>query len=209
MASMILGAFAALRQTDLKRLLAYSAIGQMGYILMGIAAGNDEGIQSVFVYLSIYLVMIIGTFGCLLSLRGKGHENIKNIEDLAGISQLYPKTAFILAVFMFSLAGIPPLAGFFAKLYVFKAAISANLFGLAIVGVLTSVVASYYYLKIVKTMYFDNVPESPPASYASTLVLSSEMAVVLNLCAGAVLLFFIFPNPVFEMAQRAALTLLK
>lgn len=209
MASMILGAFAALRQTDLKRLLAYSAIGQMGYVLMGVAAGNDEGIQSVFVYLSIYLIMIIGTFGCLLSLRGKGNESIKNIEDLSGMSQLHPKTAFILGVFMFSLAGIPPLAGFFAKLYVFKAALSAGLFGLAIVGVLTSVVAAYYYLKIVKVMYFDDIPETPSASYGATLVLSSEMAVVLNLCAGVILLFFIFPNPVLEMAQRAALTLLQ
>lgn len=205
--SMILGAFAALRQTDLKRLLAYSAIGQIGYMLLGVAAGNHEGVQAVFVYLTLYLVMIIGTFGCLLCLRGKGQEGVKNIEDLSGISALHPKIAFTLAVFMFSLAGIPPLAGFFAKLYVLKAAIAAGLLGLAVVGVLTSVVASYYYLKIVKVMYFDNVPESPSTSYGQILTLSPEMTIVLNLCAVIILLFFIFPNPVFEMAQRAALAL--
>ena len=206
-ASMVLGAFAALRQTDLKRLLAYSAIGQMGYVLMGLAAGNDEGIQAVFVYLTIYLIMIIGTFGCLLCLRGKGFEGVQNIEDLSGISTLHPKMSFTLAVFMFSLAGIPPLAGFFAKLYVFKAAISAGLFGLAIAGVLSSVVASYYYLKIVKVMYFDDVPRSPSATYGQVLILSPETTVVLNICAIVILLFFIFPNFVLDMAQRAALAL--
>jgi len=206
-ASMILGAFAALKQTDLKRLLAYSAIGQMGYALLGLAAGNDDGIQAVFVYLAIYMVTIIGTFGCLLCLRGKGHLGVQNIEDLSGISTLHPKIAFILAAFMFSLAGIPPLAGFFAKLYVFKAAISAGLFGLAIIGVLTSVVASYYYLKIVKVMYFEGVPETPAPSYGQTIALSPEMIVTLNACALIVLFFFIYPNPLLEMAQRAALAL--
>jgi NADH-quinone oxidoreductase subunit N len=206
-ASMTWGAFAALRQTNLKRLLAYSAIGQMGYMLLGVAAGNDQGIQAVFVYLTLYLVMIIGTFGCLLCLRGKGHEGVQNIEDLAGISTLHPKIAFILAVFMFSLAGVPPLAGFFAKLYVFKAALSAHLYGLAIAGVLTSVVASYYYLKIVKIMYFDDIPESPPISFGQVLILSPEMTIVLNILAAITLLFFVFPNPMLELAQRAALAL--
>ncbi|HUX78444.1 MAG TPA: NADH-quinone oxidoreductase subunit NuoN, partial [Alphaproteobacteria bacterium] len=173
-ASMVWGAFAALQQSDLKRLLAYSAISQMGYVLMGIAAGNDEGIQAVFVYLTLYLAMIIGTFGCFLCIRGKGLEGVQNIEDLTGISALHPKMSFTLAVFMFSLAGIPPLAGFFAKLYVFKAAIAAGLFGLAIIGVLSSVVAAYYYLKIVKVMYFDEIPESPSATYGQILVLAPE-----------------------------------
>lgn len=206
-ASMAVGAFAALNQTDIKRLLAYSAIGQMGYVLMGIAAGNDEGIQAVFVYLTIYLIMMIGTFGCLLCLRGKGPASVQNLEDLAGISTLHPRISFVLAIFMFSLAGIPPLAGFFAKLYVFKAAISAGLFSLAILGVLTSVVASYYYLKIVKIMYFDDVPEVPGGSYGQTIVLSTEMKIILNLCAVLILFFFVFPNPLLEMAQRAALAL--
>lgn len=205
--SMALGAFAALNQINIKRLLAYSAIGQMGYVLMGVAAGNDEGIQAVFVYLTIYLIMIIGVFGCLLCLRGKSYTGIQNIEDLSGISTLHPKVSLILAIFMFSLAGIPPLAGFFAKLYVFKAAISAGLFRLAILGVLTSVVASYYYLKIIKVMYFDPIPESPGTSYGQIILLSTEMKAVLGLCAIIILLFFIFPNPILEMAQRAALAL--
>jgi len=204
-ASMVLGAFAALRQTDLKRLLAYSAIGQMGYVLMGIAAGNNEGAQAVFVYLILYLIMIIGTFGCLLSLQGRNPYGIKNIEDLSGISALHPRIAFILALFMFSLAGIPPLAGFFAKLFVFKAAISADLYGLAIVGGLTSVVAAYYYLKIVKVMYFDTIPEVPSLSYAQAVVLPFEMAVVLNICAIITLFFFVFPMPLLELVERAAL----
>ena len=207
MASMGLGAFAALRQTDLKRLLAYSAISQMGYVLMGVASGNDEGIQAVLVYLSIYLIMIIGTFGCLLCLRGKGSEYVQKIEDLSGIATLHPRLSFILAVFMFSLAGIPPLAGFFAKIYIFKAAIAAGLFSLAVVGVLTSVVAAYYYLKIVKVMYFDGVPESPTVSYGQTAVLSPEITVVLNVCAVIILLFFIYPNPLLEMAQLGAFSL--
>lgn len=207
-ASMAWGAFAALNQTDIKRLLAYSAIGQMGYVLMGVAAGNEDGIQAVFVYLTIYLVMIIGTFGCLLCLRGKAHTGVQNIEDLSGISTLHPKIALILAIFMFSLAGVPPLAGFFAKLYVLKAALSAGLFGLAVVGVLASVVAAYYYLKIVKVMYFDNVPEAPTFSYGQTRVLSLEMKIVLNLCALIILFFFLVPNPILDMAQRAALVFL-
>ena len=207
-ASMILGAFAALRQTDLKRLLAYSTVGQMGYVLMGIATGSDEGVQAVFVYLTLYLTMIIGTFGCLLCLRGKSSQGVQNIQDLSGISTLHPKISFILAVFMFSLAGIPPLAGFFAKLYVFKAAISAGLFWLAIVGVLTSVVAASYYLRIIKVMYFDEIPKSPSLTYGQTLVLSPETTIVLNICAVIILLFFAFPYPVLEMAQRAALSLL-
>jgi NADH-quinone oxidoreductase subunit N len=206
-ASMVVGAFAALRQTDLKRLLAYSAIGQMGYALMGVAAGNDEGIQAVFVYLALYLVMIVGTFGCLLALRSKSPQGVQRIEDLSGLAALHPKISFALAVFMFSLAGIPPLAGFFAKLYVFKAAISAGLFPLAIIGVLTSVVATYYYLKIVKVMYFDAIPEILPDSYGQTVLLSHEMIIVLNLCTLVTLLFFVFPNPLFELAQQAAFAL--
>jgi NADH-quinone oxidoreductase subunit N len=207
LASMTVGAFAALQQSDLKRLLAYSAIGQMGYVLLGVAAGNEEGLQAVFVYLALYLVMIIGTFGCLLCLKGKGRRGVQKIQDLAGMSNLHPKLALALAIFMFSLAGIPPLAGFFAKLYVFKAALSAGLFGSAIFGLLTSVVASYYYLKIVKVMYFDALPEFSEASYGNTLVLSAEMKIVLNVCALLILFFFFFPNPLLELAHRATLIL--
>ena len=204
---MIVGALAALRQTNLKRLLGYSAIGQMGYALMGIASGNSEGIQAVFVYMTLYLVMFIGTFACLLSLKGKTPEGVQDMEDLKGISTLHPKLSFVLAVFMFSLAGIPPLAGFFGKLYVFKAAISAGLFWLAIIGVLTSVVAAFYYLKIIKTMYFDELPEAPEPSHGQLLVLAPEITIVLNICAAIILLFFMFPNLVLELAQRAAFAL--
>jgi len=204
--SMLFGAFAALRQTDLKRLLAYSAIGQVGYMLLGIVAGTDEGIQAVLIYLVLYLIMIVGTFACLLCLRGKGAYGVQNIEDLAGISKPHPKIAFALALFMFSLAGIPPLAGFFAKLYIFKAALSAGFFGLAIVGALSSVVAAYYYLKIVKVMYFDDAPELPSASYGQTVAMPLKMAFILNFCAIVVLFFFIFPNPVLNIVQRATLT---
>ena len=109
--------------------------------------------------------MIIGVFGCLLCLRGEGQEGVKNIEDLSGISTLHPKVAFTLGVFMFSLAGIPPVGGFFAKFYVFKAAIAADLFFLAVIGVLTSVVAAFYYLRIVKVMYFDEIPQVPSKSF--------------------------------------------
>lgn len=207
LASMTLGALAALQQNNLKRLLAYSAIGQMGYVLLGIAAGNEEGIQAVFVYLALYLVMMIGTFGCLLCLKGKGQGGIQRIQDLAGISTLHPKLALALAIFMFSLAGVPPLAGFFAKLYVFKAALAAGFFGLAIFGILTSVIAAYYYLKIVKIMYFEPIPECPEASYGETLVLSTEMKIILNVCTLLILFFFFFPNPLLELAHRATLIL--
>ncbi len=209
MLSMILGAFGALRQTDLKRLLAYSAISQMGYALMGIAAGNEEGIQAVVVYLALYLVMIIGTFGCLLCFRGKNYEGIQNIEDLVGVSQLHPKVSFLLSVFMFSLSGIPPLAGFFAKFYVFKAAISAGLFSLAIIGVLTSVVSAFYYLRIVKVMYFEPVPEDLPISYGQTVTWSAGLTVTLNICALITLLFFAYPSLLLDIAQRASFAIVR
>lgn len=207
--SMIVGSFGALRQTDLKRLLAYSAISQMGYALMGIAAGNEEGVQAVIVYLTLYLVMIIGTFGCLLCFRSKNFEGIQNIEDLKGISQLHPKVSLLLAIFMFSLSGIPPLAGFFAKFYVFKAAISAGLFGLAIVGVLTSVIGAFYYLRIVRVMYFEPVPDEQPLSYGQTVVWSTGLTITLNICAAISVLFFAYPSLLLDIAQRASFAIVR
>lgn len=202
--SMIVGAFGALTQSNLKRLLAYSAIGQMGYTLMGVAAANNDGIQSVFVYLILYLVMIIGTFGCLLCLRGKGTYNVETIEDLSGLAALHPRISFCLSLFMFSLAGIPPLAGFFAKLYVFKAALSAGLIELVIIGAVVSVISAYYYLKIVKVMYFDNIPELPSFSYGQTIVLSVPMAIILKFCALVTLLFFVYPSPLLDLIHKTA-----
>ena len=160
-ASMVLGAFAALPQTNIKRLMAYSSIGHIGFALVGLAAGTAEGVQAVLIYMAIYATMTLGTFACILSM--KDDEGMtENITDLAGLSQTKPAMALALAIFMFSLAGIPTLAGFFGKWFVFKAAVDAGLYTLAVVGVLASVVAAYYYLRIVKLMYFDE----PNADFA-------------------------------------------
>lgn len=152
--SMILGAFAAIGQTQLKRLLAYSSIGHMGFVLMGMSANNSKGVASLVIYAIIYIVMTLGVFAALLSLRIEGRY-IETIEDLKGLATRHGSMAFHIAMVMFSLAGIPPLAGFFAKLYVLDAALSAHFYTLAIIGVLSSCVACFYYLRIVKVMYFD------------------------------------------------------
>src|SRR5512147_2743142 len=157
-ASMALGAFAAIGQKNIKRLMAYSSIGHMGFALVGLAAGTAEGVQGVLVYMAIYVGMTLGTFACILAMRRDG-VMVENIGDLAGLARTKPAMAFLFAMLLFSLAGIPPLAGFFAKFYVFLAAIKAGLYLLAVVGVLTSVVGAYYYLAIVKLMYFDEPSE--------------------------------------------------
>ena len=144
-ASMALGSFAAIGQTNIKRLMAYSSIGHMGFALVGLAAGTAEGVQGVLVYIAIYMAMTLGAFACILSMRHNGRM-VEEIADLAGLARTKPAMAFFFALLMFSLAGIPPLAGFFAKYYVFLAAIKANLFALAVIGVVTSVVGAYYYL---------------------------------------------------------------
>ncbi len=152
--SMALGAVAAIGQNNIKRLMAYSSIANMGYILIGLAAGTPEGIQGVLIYLAIYLVTTIGIFACILGMR-RGETMIEDISELSGLAQTRPGFAFVFAMLMFSLAGIPPLAGFFAKFYVFTAAVKAGLYPLAIIGVVASVVGAYYYLRIVKIIYFD------------------------------------------------------
>ena len=164
-ASMALGAFAAIGQRNFKRLMAYSSIGHMGYALVGLAAGTVEGAQSVIIYMAIYVVMTLGTFAAILSMRRNGRA-VETMADLAGLARTNPTMAFFLAAMMFSLAGIPPLAGFFAKFYVFAAAIKAGLYGLAVIGVLASAVGAYYYLRIVKLMYFDEPAPGvrPPGS---------------------------------------------
>ncbi len=153
-ASMALGSFAAIGQRNIKRLMAYSSIGNMGFALVGLAAGTPEGVQGVIVYMAIYLAMTLGTFAGILAMRQRG-VFVENISDLAGLARTNGTMAFFLGVMMFSLAGIPPLAGFFAKYFVFLAAIKAGLYTLAVLGVLASVVGAYYYLSIVKVMYFD------------------------------------------------------
>ncbi|MGC2200852.1 MAG: NADH-quinone oxidoreductase subunit NuoN, partial [Stellaceae bacterium] len=153
-ASMILGAVAAIAQENIKRLMAYSSIGHVGYSLIGLATGTAAGIRGVLVYMAIYLFMTVGTWAAILCMRRNGRM-LEGISDLGGLSRSQPGLALALAIFMFALSGIPPTAGFFAKLYVFLAAIDAKLAGLAVIGVVTSVVSAFYYLRVVKVMYFD------------------------------------------------------
>jgi NADH-quinone oxidoreductase subunit N len=200
-ASMLLGAFAAIGQTNIKRLLAYSSIGHMGYALVGLAAGTAAGAQSVLIYMAIYVVMTIGTFGCVLLMRRNG-QAVENIDDLAGLARTQPMLAAALAIFMFSLAGIPPLAGFFAKLYVFLAAIDADLVALAVIGVLASVVGAYYYVRIVKVMYFDDAAEPLDRP------IGREFAVIVGGAALFNLVFCLHPGPLLDQAEIAAAALL-
>jgi NADH-quinone oxidoreductase subunit N len=198
-ASMLLGAFAAIGQRNIKRLMAYSSIGHMGFALVGLAAGTPEGVQGVVVYMAIYLAMTLGTFACILSMRANG-VLVENISDLAGLARTSPTMAFFLAVMMFSLAGIPPLARFFAKYFVFLAAIKAGLYVLAVIGVLASVVGAYYYLTIVKVMYFDEatVPFEP---------MPAALKIVLGVSGLFVILFFAYPSPLVSAAAAAAKSL--
>ena len=153
-ASMALGAFAAIGQNNIKRLMAYSSIGHMGYALVGLAAGTQSGVNGVILYMLIYMVMTVGTFACIIAMRRKD-GSVEEISDLSGLGSRNPMMALLLTILMFSLAGIPPLAGFFAKYFVFVAAIEAGLYALAVIGVLASVIGSYYYLRIIKIMWFD------------------------------------------------------
>jgi NADH-quinone oxidoreductase subunit N len=198
-ASMALGAFAAIGQHNIKRLMAYSSIGHMGFALVGLAAGTQEGVQGVLVYMAIYLAMTLGTFACILSMRRDGHM-VEEISDLAGLARTNPTMAFFLAMLLFSLAGIPPLAGFFAKFFVFAAAIKAGLFALAVIGVVASVVGAYYYLAIVKVMYFDE-----PAKGFEPM--PNELKAVLAVTGLFNLLYFVYPAPLVEAAGAAAKSL--
>ncbi|HEY6670669.1 MAG TPA: NADH-quinone oxidoreductase subunit NuoN, partial [Methyloceanibacter sp.] len=198
-ASMALGSFAAIGQTNIKRLMAYSSIGHMGYALVGLAAGSAEGVQGVIIYLAIYLAMTLGTFACILAMRRDDHM-IEDIDQLSGLSRTSPLMAFMLAMLLFSLAGIPPLAGFFAKFYVFLAAIHAGLYALAVIGVLLSVVGAYYYLRIVKIMYFD-----APAERFEPM--DTPLAAVLGVSGVFILLYFVYPAPLVTFAGAAAKSL--
>ena len=198
-ASMVLGAFAAIGQRNIKRLMAYSSIGHMGFALVGLAAGTAEGVQGVLVYMSIYVAMTLGTFACILAMRRDG-VLVENISDLAGLARRQPAMAFFLAMLLFSLAGIPPLAGFFAKFYVFLAAIKAGLYTLAVIGVLASVVGAFYYLNIVKIMYFDE----PVAAFES---MPRLLRLVLGVSGLTVMLFFVYPAPILDAATVAAKSL--
>ena len=195
-ASMALGAFAAIGQTNIKRLMAYSSIGHMGFALVGLAAGSPDGVQGLIVYLAIYLAMTLGTFAVILSMRRDGRM-VEDIDQLSGLSRTSPMMAFLLAMLLFSLAGIPPLAGFFAKFYVFLAAIHAGLYALAVIGVLLSVVGAYYYLRIVKIMYFD----APAERFEPMPAL---LAVVLGVTGAFICFYFVSPAPLVAFAGAAA-----
>lgn len=198
-ASMALGAFAAIGQRNIKRLMAYSSIGHMGFALVGLAAGTTDGVQGVAIYMAIYLVMTLGTFAVILSMR-RADGYVETIEDLAGLGHTSPGTAFVFAMLMFSLAGIPPLAGFFAKWYVFAAAVNAHLYTLAVIGVLTSVVSTYYYLRIVKIMYFDEPAEAFEP-------MAPTLKIVSGLSGAFILLFWLWPAPLVSAATAAAKSL--
>ncbi len=196
-ASMLLGAFAAINQRNIKRLMAYSSIGHVGYALIGLAVGNEAGIRGMLVYLAIYLFMNIGTFACILCMR-RGDKMVEDIDDLAGLGKTHPMLALAFGVFMFSMAGIPPLAGFFGKLYIFLPAIEEGLYGLAVIGVLSSVVAAFYYLRIVQIIYFedtDQVLDKP---------VSRDLALVITATGLLITFFFVYPAPVLAAAAAAA-----
>jgi NADH-quinone oxidoreductase subunit N len=197
-ASMVLGAFAAIGQTNIKRLMAYSSIGHVGFALVGLAAGSEAGVRGVAIYMIIYLVMTLGTFAFILSMRTKDNQ-VEQIADLAGLSRTNPIRAVILTILMFSLAGIPPLAGFFAKWYVFLAAIQADLLALSVIGVLASVVGAFYYLRIIKLMWFDE----PVGGFVPA---SSILNGVLGISGAFVLFYVIVGGPVEALAAAAAKT---
>lgn len=198
-ASMLLGSFAAIGQTNIKRLMAYSSIAHIGFALVGLAANSQEGVRGVLVYLAIYLVMTLGTFACILAMRRKD-EMVEDIDELSGLAQTNLPMAFVMAMLMFSLAGIPPLAGFFAKFYVFAAAVKAGLWPLAIIGVLASVVGAFYYLRIVKLMFFDDAREK-------FLDVERYTSIVMVLSAIFIIGFILVPGPLIEAAEAAAKSL--
>lgn len=195
--SMILGAFAAIGQTNIKRLMAYSSIGHMGYALLGLAAGTAKGVQGVLLYLMIYIITNAGVFVCILAMK-RGGENVETIEDLRGLARTNPGVAIAFLIFMFSLAGIPPMAGFFAKFYVFLAAIEAHLYWPAVIGVLSSVVGAVYYIRIVKLIYFD---EPAPAFDRG---LGASLSTVLVGSGAFTLLFMVGAAPLVAAATVAS-----
>ena len=194
-ASMLFGAIAAIGQTNIKRLIAYSSISHIGYTLAGLAAGTNDGIQSSIVYISIYIIMNLALFSCLLMLK-RNNKYYEDIEDLSGLSKNHPLLSLSLLVILFSLAGIPPLAGFFAKFYIFKAVIEQSMFFLAVVGLLSTVVAAFYYLRIIKIIYFDEEKEKYDEDHSLWLKFSLTFSTIL------ILLYFIFPSQLLDVVSR-------
>lgn len=198
--SMVVGAFAALAQNNIKRLLAYSSIGNMGFALVGVVAGSEEGVSAVILYLLIYMVMTAGVFAVVLHMRRDDHS-LEKISDLSGLSRHSPGLAYAMAILMFSMAGIPPFAGFFGKFAVFSAAVESEFYVLAVIGVLTSVIAAYYYLRIIKVMFFDE----PEDAFDHAFPLARK--VVLTVSVLFVVCFIVKPGVFLETTQAAAASL--
>ncbi len=198
-ASMALGSFGAIGQRNIKRMMAYSSIGHMGFALVGLAAGTVEGAQGVVLYLTLYAAMTFGAFTVILAMNRNGRP-LEQISDFAGLSRTNPLLAFFFAMLLFSLAGIPPLAGFFAKFYVFTAAIKAGMFTLSVIGVITSVIGAFYYLNVIKVMYFDEQAEATDA-------VPVELRAVVAVTALFNMLFFAYPGPLVSAATAAAKSL--
>jgi len=194
-ASMLFGAIAAIGQTNIKRIIAYSSIGHIGYALAGLSTGTNEGIQSAIVYIIIYIVTNLGLFSCLLMFK-RNNEYFENLKDLSGLSKNHPLISISLLIVLFSLAGIPPLAGFFAKFYIFTAVIEQSMYFLAIVGLLSTVVAAFYYLRIIKIIYFDNEKEKFDDDHHSWLRFSLGLSSIL------ILFYFIFPSEIIDVVSR-------
>ena len=194
-ASMVFGAIAAIGQKNLKRLIAYSSIGHMGYALAGLSVGTNEGIQSSVSYISIYLIMNLGLFSCLFMMK-RNNKYYENIDDLSGLSKNHPLISFSLLIILFSLAGIPPMAGFFAKFYVFVSVIKQEMYFLAIIGLLATVISAFYYLRIIKIIYFDPEREKYDSDHSIGLKISLALSTLL------ILLYFIYPNGLLEMVIK-------
>ena len=194
-ASMVFGAVAAIGQKNLKRLIAYSSIGHMGYALAGLSVGTNEGIQSSVSYISIYLIMNLGLFSCLFMMK-RNNRYYENIDDLSGLSKNHPLISFSLLIILFSLAGIPPMAGFFAKFYVFVSVIKQEMYFLAIIGLLATVISAFYYLRIIKIIYFDPEKEKYDSDHSIGLKISLALSTLL------ILLYFIYPNGLLEIVIK-------
>jgi len=195
LASMIFGAVAAIGQTNIKRLMAYSSIGHMGYALAGLATASNVGIQGTVIYLSIYLLMNLGIFSCIFMMRRKDIF-YEDIQDLSGLSKNHPIISFCLLVLLFSLAGIPPLAGFFAKFYIFMAVIKAEMYTLAIMGLITTVISAFYYLRIIKIIYFDESKEKFEIDQNFGLRISLALSTII------ILVYFIYPSLLIDVVSN-------
>ena len=191
-ASMLLGAFAAIGQKNIKRLIAYSSISHMGYALAGLCAGSNEGIQSTIIYIVIYMIMNLGLFSCLFMMR-RAEKYYENIEDLSGLSKNHPAISICMLIILFSLAGIPPMAGFFAKFYVFSALIEKSMYSIVIIGLISAVISAFYYLRIIKIIYFDKPIDNFDTDHDVGLKLSLGISTLITL------IYFIYPSKIIEI----------